>query len=123
MHPYERLIVWQRAHELAVAIHRVTMHWPDDGLRGQVRRSARSVAANIAEGSGALTAAQFARFLGIALASLHETDYHLRFAADVGVLSAADRQRFAVDLLEVKRMLLALHRAVRANAAAAGRPS
>lgn len=52
---YRDLIVWQKAKELAVSIYKTTASYPKNeiyGLTSQMRRSAVSIAANIAEGYG-----------------------------------------------------------------------
>jgi len=52
---YRDLQVWQKAHELVLLVFRVTDKFPradQFGIVSQVRRSASSVAANIAEGFG-----------------------------------------------------------------------
>lgn len=59
--------VWQRSHELALAIYRVTEGFPraeQFGLTSQMRRSSSSVPTNIAEGA-VMGDAQFFRFLTI----------------------------------------------------------
>ena len=51
---FEDLVVWQKSHELVLEVYKVTQQFPNDekfGLTSQIRRSAVSVAANIAEGS------------------------------------------------------------------------
>ena len=53
----------------------------------QLRRAASSVPANIAEGCGCNGNREFARFLGIALRSASETEYHLLLARDLGYLA------------------------------------
>ena len=55
MRGYEDLKVWQRAMQLVAECYRVSNAFPRQeqfGLTSQVRRSAVSVAANIAEGDG-----------------------------------------------------------------------
>jgi hypothetical protein len=50
---FEDLIVWQKAHSLVLEIYRISRGFPKDeiyGLTSQIRRSAASVPANIAEG-------------------------------------------------------------------------
>ena len=45
--------VWQKSHELVLEVYKVTQQFPNDekvGLISQIRRSAVSVVANIAEG-------------------------------------------------------------------------
>ena len=112
VYPYERLKVWQRAHTLAVELFRLSARWPDRTLRSQLQRASQSIPTNNVEGAGASTATEFARFLGIALASAHETAYHIQFAADIGLMPAADADRLRGSAVEIRRMLFALRRTV-----------
>jgi four helix bundle protein len=92
MRVYERLLAWQRCHELTLAIYRVTRGWPADeryGLTRQSRRAAASAAANIAEGV-VRSRREYARFLGIAIGSLAELSYWIRLARDLGYLEPGD---------------------------------
>jgi four helix bundle protein len=63
---YRDLQVWQKAHELVLLVFRMTDKFPRTdqfGIVSQVRRSASSVAANIAEGFGRGTTKEFLRSL------------------------------------------------------------
>jgi four helix bundle protein len=87
--PYERLHAWRECHELALAVYRATQSFPSDerfGLTSQIRRAAFSSAVNIVEGSARRGRKEFRRFLDIALSSLTEVGYALRFAKEVGLL-------------------------------------
>ena len=117
MVPYEKLLVWQRAHALALDIYRVTEGWNDLPLRTQSRRSAVSVASNIVEGAASQSAAMFARFLSIALASAAELEYQLLFAHDNGSLSPASYAPLRQEVIELKKMIIALLKRIRATAA------
>ena len=89
MAPYERLHAWRECHELALAIYRVTKQFPSEeryGLTSQTRRASFSAAVNIVEGSARRSRKEFRRFLDIALASLTEVGYALRFCREVGLL-------------------------------------
>src|SRR5690606_33327497 len=82
MFGFEKLDAWKYAIEFADAVYDVTLVFPDDerfGLTSQMRRSAVSVSANVAEGSGR-SSKDFARFLGVAYGSLMETVSHLVIA-------------------------------------------
>jgi four helix bundle protein len=118
MKDFRELKVWQKAHEVTLAVYRATKSFPKEeqfGLTAQVRRSAESVAANIAEGCGRNGDPEFARFLQIAMGSASETEYHLLLAKDLGLLSASEYDPMAGSVEEVKRMLTALIRKLRAE--------
>jgi four helix bundle protein len=79
--------VWQKAHDLALEVYRVTEAFPKTelfGLTSQIRRAGVSIPANIAEGCGRDTDADFSRFLQIAMGSASELEYHLLLAHDLG---------------------------------------
>ena len=80
------------------------------GLTAQVRRSAHSVAANIAEGAGRETDAEYLRFLHIARGSLTETEYSLHLAHNLEYLS--DDEYKAITAL-VNKTFAALHGLIR----------
>ena len=93
MVPYERFDSWKLTHQLALAIYDATELWPLTeryGLTAQIRRAALSAATNIAEGSAKRGPREFRRYLDIALGSLSEVSYLLRFSRDRGILSAGD---------------------------------
>jgi four helix bundle protein len=77
---YRELKVWQRAIELSVVIYKLTGGLPKEemyGLSSQLRRSAVSVASNIAEGYGRSSKGEFRQFLGIARGSVLELQTQL----------------------------------------------
>lgn len=116
MHPYQQLIVWQRAHALAASLYESGALDESHRYRAlvdQIRRCAGSIAANIAEGAGSGSQSSFARYLGISLASAHELESHLLLARDVGCATPANSERFASSIESIKRMLTALHRRVK----------
>jgi four helix bundle protein len=91
--PYERLHAWRECHELALAVYRATKQFPAEeryGLTSQTRRAAFSAAVNIVEGSARRSTKEFRRFLDIALSSLTEVGYALRFAREAGLLLDAE---------------------------------
>ncbi|MCW5941285.1 MAG: four helix bundle protein [Fimbriimonadaceae bacterium] len=86
MRDYRKLEVWQLARRMAVESYRVSQSFPTSeafGLTGQLRRAAVSVAANIAEGAGRDSDADFLRFLRIALGSLNEVETLLSIASEL----------------------------------------
>ncbi|PBC12061.1 four helix bundle protein [Mesorhizobium sp. WSM3859] len=85
---YKDLIVWQQAMDLAVATYSLTKAWPREelyGLTSQIRRSATSIPANIAEGYGRDNTGSYQQFLRIAQGSLKELETHLQIAERIGL--------------------------------------
>jgi four helix bundle protein len=93
MLPYERFGCWKMAHELALQVYEVTDRWPTAeryGITAQIRRAALSAPANIAEGSAKRGPRELRRYLDIALGSLSEVSYLLRFSRDRGILADSE---------------------------------
>jgi four helix bundle protein len=116
MYPYQRLIVWQRAHALAVALYRVDVL--DESVRyralvEQLRRCAGSISANIAEGAGSGSQPMFARYLAIALASAYELENHLLLAGAISCVSRGTGESLGLEIETIKKMLTVLIRKVR----------
>jgi four helix bundle protein len=108
MKDFKDLKVWSKAHELTVRIYELTRTFPREemyGLTSQLRRSASSIGANIAEGCGRRSDGEFTRFLQIARGSASEVEYHLLLARDLGFLAGADYREFEQRIVEVERML------------------
>jgi four helix bundle protein len=117
MRDFRHLRIWQKAHRLALDVHRAVEPGATRrfvGLRSQLLRSAASVPANIAEGCGKSTHTELARFAEIALGSATELDNHLLFARDANVISAACHAELAPRVDELRRMLFAFARHTRA---------
>ena len=118
MKDFRGLQVWHKAHQLSLEAYRATATFPRDelfGLTRQIRRSATSIAANIAEGCGRGGNAELARFLQISMGSATEFEYHLLLARDLEFLSSSDYERLNVQVTEVKRMLASLIQKIRAE--------
>jgi len=89
---YRDLEIWKLARETAIAVHRMTLdnlpkfEMYEEG--SQIRRSAKSISANIAEGYGRRRYKQeFIRFLVFAHASCDETIEHLEMLFETGSLT------------------------------------
>jgi four helix bundle protein len=110
MRSFRELKVWEKAHQLTLAVYKATAHFPKEemyGLTSQIRRSCESIPANIAEGCGRPGGADLGRFLYIALGSASELEYHLLLARDLALLNSADYDRLDGAVVEIKRMLAA----------------
>lgn len=113
MQNYRNLLVWQRAHGVALEIQRLTATWrgsSNAGLVGQARRAAASIAANVVEGSARFSDRDFARFVTIAIGSTVELEYHCEFAADAGVMEREQFKAIQPRIIEIRRMLVGLRK-------------
>jgi four helix bundle protein len=105
---FNKLVLWQKAHALALHTYRVAKgirHSTDVALRSQIIRAAMSIPANIVEGRRQSSEKEFARFLGIAINSAYELEYHVLIARDIELVSKADASNILEQLSEVRRML------------------
>lgn len=105
---FRELKVWEKAHQLTLAVYRATTSFPTDekyGLTSQLRRAAAAIPANIAEGCGRGGERELARYLQIAMGSASELEYHLLLARDLGFVDGALYQQLQERTTEVKRML------------------
>ena len=114
MRDFHGLAVWRKAHDLALGIHRATEGWPNAHLvlRDQLRRSAMSVPANIAEGCGRGSNRDFARFVQIAIASSTELENHIQFTLDAAIAAGPEWDSLRAANVEVRRMLCGLKSAL-----------
>jgi four helix bundle protein len=75
MQDYHQLEIWNRAMDYAVAVYGFILTLPEQekyNLASQLRRAVTAAPLNIAEGCGAASNTEFARFLGFADRSLKE---------------------------------------------------
>lgn len=85
---FEELVAWQQAREVKKRVYELTdraVCRRDPDFRRQLRDSAASAPANIAEGFARKRPRDFSRFLTIARASLAETQNHLIDGIDRGL--------------------------------------
>jgi len=111
MKDFRKLKVWEKAHDVVLRIYQVSASFPKEeryGLVDQLGRAAVSVPANIAEGCGRGTDADFARFLQIAMGSASELEYELVLTRDLGYLNSQDHLPLEQSIQEVKQMLSGL---------------
>lgn len=106
---FSDLIVWQKVFELGLKVFSASNSSPKEekyALTDQVRRSSRSVGANIAEAWGKRRyEAHFISKLSDADAELHETEHWLRYALAHRYITAAELKDMTGLMDEVGRML------------------
>lgn len=115
MRNFRQLEVWRKAHELTIAIYHLTASFPaveKFGLTSQLQRAAASIGANLAEGCGRDTDADFRRYIQIATGSACEVEYHLLLAADLKLIQQPTYEPLNTQVNEVKRMLFGLSKSL-----------
>lgn len=94
--------------ELAELVYRTTACFPKEemfGLTAQLRRASVSVASNIAEGQGRLSAGEFGHFLGMARGSVLEVETQLELAGRLGFGASDELSKARSKAVEVARIL------------------
>ena len=107
MNNYKELKVWQKSVDLAVKIFEITQDFPKEelyGLTSQIRRSAVSIASNIAEGAGRNTNKDFNNFLGISYASSCELETQLIIANRAKFLENKQLDLIQAEIKEIQKM-------------------
>jgi four helix bundle protein len=115
---FEKLAVWRRAHALSLRVDIVVRKMPGRGCattKAQLSRSIDSIGDNIAEGCGAATQREFARYLDIAIKSRSESQNHLITVRDRRLVPAATCQPLIDEVVEIRRMTYGLRKQVRGN--------
>ncbi|WP_077022875.1 four helix bundle protein [Fuerstiella marisgermanici] len=115
---FHDLVVWRKAHEFKLSVYKATKNFPTDerfGPASQLRRSAASITANIAEGCGRGSDADFGRFLQMAAGSASEVEYHILVARDLGYIDTQIDAASNSQVIEIKRMLTALIKKLEAD--------
>lgn len=121
MENFKDLKVWEKAHDLTLAVYKLTRKFPREevyGLTSQIRRAAASIGANIAEGCGRRSDPEMNRFIQIARGSACEVEYRLLLARDLDFISDGEFRDLEARVFEVERMLAALSRRLKGTALA-----
>jgi four helix bundle protein len=112
---FKKLKVWRKAHALALSVRRVAtrIRGSDNAsFRNQIIRAAMSIPTNIVEGTGQKTGKEFARFIGFALNSASELEYHLIMARDARLIDLGEFEGLLSRTIEVQKMLHGLQNTV-----------
>jgi four helix bundle protein len=118
MHNYRELKVWKNAIEVSVEIYQLLNEFPQIekyNLSSQIRRSAVSIASNIAEGAGRNTDKDFNRFLGIALGSSFELHTQLIISYRLKLIKEKDFKRLDNALDEIEKMIWGFQKKLSSN--------
>ncbi|MSR56076.1 MAG: four helix bundle protein [Planctomycetaceae bacterium] len=115
---YRELIVWQKSMILAKRCYQLTKMFPKSelfGMTSQIRRSASSIPANIAEGNARAHTKEYLNYLSVAQGSLAELETHLILSHDVDLLKKDDLEKCLSLSDEISRMLAGLRKALQSR--------
>lgn len=115
MRDYTKILAWQKADDLTVAVYGVSRGFPKEelyGLTSQLRRAVSSAPANIVEGASRDSKRDYLHFLYIARASLAEARYFIHLAGRLGYISEDVRLGLTAQSDETARTIAGLIRAV-----------
>ena len=115
MQDYRNLDVWKKAHAFTLKIYGVTETFPKIetfGLAATLRKSSSQIAMKIAEGCGHATDGAMANCLRQARAICMDVDYQLLLSHDLHFIEPDVYRTLQDQLVEVRRMLSGLIKAV-----------
>jgi four helix bundle protein len=120
---FRDLLVWQKSVYFIDEIHRLTRGFPAEErfiLTAQLKKSALSIASNIAEGSGRFTSRDYLGFISNSRGSVKESESHLLVATRLEFLTES-RAATALGLTdEMSRLLFNLRESIRKQNRRAG---
>jgi len=106
---YKDLLIWQKGIDLAVDVYTLTSDFPDMekfALSSQIKRSASSIPANIAEGYGRQSTKSYSQFIKISRGSLFELETHLILAERLNYIAEKELyDKIKNQIIEEGKML------------------
>lgn len=106
--PYKELLIWRKSIKLVTEVYKLTEKFPKTetyGIVSQMRRSAVSIPANIAEGKRRFTAKEIRRFFYIAYGSGAELETYIEISKQLSILDNYDILEIESLLNEIMKML------------------
>ena len=112
---FQQLLVWQKAHQFVLLVYKTTDLFPQKemfGLTSQFRRTAISIAANIAEGYKKKDQKNKIHFFNIAQGSLEECKYYIILSKDLNYPSDNNLEILSE---EISKLLAAYIKSINVN--------
>jgi four helix bundle protein len=107
MQNFRNLKVWQKAHQLALLVYRLTADLPREetfGLR-HTRRTAVDIPAYIAEGAAKTHDREFAALINSAIGLTARLEYYALMTLDLELLDRSNHENLSQEIVEVRKML------------------
>ena len=115
---FRQLYAWQESHKLTLLIYETTKEFPKEeifGLTSQIRRSASSVGANLAEGFCRVSLKDKAHFYTIAAGSISETENHLELSHDLKYVTTDAYAKLREQIVSVHKLCNALIKSIKSS--------
>jgi four helix bundle protein len=117
--PHKKLDVWKLTMKLCKEVYSVCNELPQDeryGLTSQMKRSAISIASNIAEGAARNSRKEFIQCLSISQGSLAELDTQLELCSDyLNLIEHTKLTSIFYDLEHISKMITGLKKSLRTD--------
>ena len=107
MHKVEDLKIWKKSIKLAKYTYLLVKELPSDekyGLTSQIKRSAISIASNIAEGAGRNSKKEFKHFINIANGSAYELQTQLILLIELNLITKEKVESVIELCIEIQKM-------------------
>lgn len=108
---FKQLKIWQKGVEIVKDTYHLTKQFPKEelyGLTSQIKRSAISIPANVAEGFKRYHPLEYKRFLRVALGSAAELETELIIANELGFIRNSELESISEKLDHVSKMISSL---------------
>lgn len=116
MFNHKDLEAWKLAMDLAEDVYLITKEFPRQemfGLVGQMRRSAVSIASNVAEGAARQSSPEFIRFLYMSTGAASELDTQIEISGRVGLLASKEASELQSRVDRISKLFFGLIRSLR----------
>lgn len=113
MRDYKQYPVWRDAQNLVLGVYTVSASLPGSetyGLQSQIRRAAVSIPANLAEGAGRDSEADFRQFLDIAIGSINELETLLILSKELDFPETHRIELTLEEMISVRKQIIGLHK-------------
>lgn len=111
MNNFRELKVWQKSMKLITDTYLFTQKFPSSemyGLTSQIRRSAISIASNIAEGCGRKSNKELSNFLSISLGSAYEFETQLMICKNLNFIDEKTFEDIESEIYHIQNMIVKL---------------
>ncbi len=108
-HNFREMVIWKDSIKMAKSIYTICAEFPAHekyGIISQLQRAAISIGANIAEGSGRSSNADFKRFLAMSIGSAYELETLLTLAKEIGYVEEKEYLGVTGELQYLQKMII-----------------